>query len=154
MAGLTNFAAMERESAMRHKPVTPEVAAEIVALYKAGWSQLRIARYTNTGQPRVRQIIVAAGVRIPPRGSKGSKCIDCRKPTNNAARCPYHAKIRNAEMNLRLVRKRNGIKPAKWRVNLDEGDPRGYYGPIAVEWKKKKSGRYGPMVMQAETGLI
>lgn len=132
--------------------VTPEIADEIKHMYARDIGGPTIAQVAGISEATVWRVLRRCGIATRPRGSKGTKCVECGKKTGNARRCPPHAKIRNAEMNREIQRKRKNVKNPLAESG-ESFEDRGYFGPTRMEWRPRKSGVYGPTVMQGEQGL-
>lgn len=133
----------------KSRPMTAEIAQEICLLYSMDLGVYAIAKRVGSSPRTCHRILLKCGIKTRARGMKGTKCVDCGKPTFGGKRCKWHSKVRKADMNRNVVRERNGIKPKNYRIFYDEPEQRDYFGPTIVEWRTKQSGLYGPLVRQA-----
>lgn len=78
-----------------------------------GRTQKSIAEETGYSRSSIGRILERGGM---PGHVKG-RCVDCGKACGlRCKRCPYHAKLRNAELDRERVRKRDKIPPSRWRL--------------------------------------
>ena len=77
----------------------------VIAAYRQGCSSYAIEALCGVGHSTVCRILERRGIKARPIGAKGSKCIECGKPTGLSKRCAFHQRVRNAD-NLRARRER------------------------------------------------
>ena len=79
---------------------------DVVLLSRKGYLGVQIAEKLGITTVMVSRILRAWG-QPRKRGTKGLRCVTCRKPTNGAKRCELHRKIRTAQLNLKAVHRYN-----------------------------------------------
>lgn len=130
--------------------ITPDIEDEIVALYKMDRGATAIAKLINCAPSTIWRFLRRYGVATRKRGVKGTKCRECGTATQGAKWCPKHIKLRRAEQGRERMRVTTKVKRPYYVEPFAE---QSYRGPSAMRWHGRKSGRYGPIVMQAEQGL-
>lgn len=78
----------------------------IQVLYQRYKSVYRVAEHPKVklSKSQIGRRLLKAGL-TKPRGFKRKTCVDCGKPSDGKMRCKLHKKIRDAELNLKAVRR-------------------------------------------------
>ena len=86
----------------------------VVEVYRKGRSLLWIERELGIPVPTAWRWLKAAGVKTRATSTKGLRCVDCGVKCEPARRCELHRRVRTAELNRDVQRKRKGIPESRW----------------------------------------
>lgn len=128
---------------------SPEIAIEVVGLYKAGKSEPEIGRLASLSRGTVNLILKRAGIERRPKGSRYTgRCVVCEKPTASGRRkyfkprCDLHRRQYKADLRVGRLLEETRLEPRHDNV------------ATIGEWHIGQSGYGGPRMWKMRHKLV